>query len=116
MDFVAREGVAPSGDTSSLHSRTAGEPSHVDRLHPRRHLLHDRASRGNRSGHQPGRAWASRPSHAVRSEWHLNGLQPGAFPEASSGTDKLGLDIFSRVLAALPLDLAIGVGIAGFAL
>src|SRR5216117_327047 len=32
------------------------------------------------------------------------------------GTDKLGLDIFSRVLAALPLDLAIGVGIAGFAL
>src|SRR5207302_8136758 len=32
------------------------------------------------------------------------------------GTVKLGLDIFSRVLAALPLDLAIGVGIAGFAL
>src|SRR2546421_3741176 len=32
------------------------------------------------------------------------------------GTDRLGLDIFSRVLAALPLDLAIGVGIAGFAL
>lgn len=32
------------------------------------------------------------------------------------GTDNLGRDIFSRVLAALPLDLAIGFGITGFAL
>ena len=32
------------------------------------------------------------------------------------GTDKVGIDIFSRVLAALPLDLAIGFGITGFSL
>src|SRR5213594_4699346 len=32
------------------------------------------------------------------------------------GTDNLGRDMFSRILAALPLDLAIGFGIAGFAL
>ncbi len=32
------------------------------------------------------------------------------------GTDNLGRDMFSRVLAALPLDLAIGFGITGFAL
>jgi len=32
------------------------------------------------------------------------------------GTDNLGGDIFSRILTALPLDLAIGFGITGFAL
>ena len=32
------------------------------------------------------------------------------------GTDNLGQDVFSRILAALPLDLAIGFGITGFAL
>lgn len=32
------------------------------------------------------------------------------------GTDSIGRDIFSRVLVALPLDLAIGFAIAGFAL
>lgn len=32
------------------------------------------------------------------------------------GTDNLGGDVFSRILAALPLDLAIGFGITGFAL
>jgi peptide/nickel transport system permease protein len=32
------------------------------------------------------------------------------------GTDSLGRDVFSEVLAALPLDLAIGFGVAGFAL
>ena len=32
------------------------------------------------------------------------------------GTDKLGRDMLSRVFAALPLDLAIGTGVAGFAL
>ncbi len=32
------------------------------------------------------------------------------------GTDRAGRDIFSRVLAALPLDLAIGFGVAGFSL
>src|SRR5439155_975872 len=32
------------------------------------------------------------------------------------GTDNVGRDMFSRVLAALPLDLAIGFGVAGFAL
>src|SRR2546430_219050 len=32
------------------------------------------------------------------------------------GTDNLGRDMFSRILAAPPLDLAIGFGIAGFAL
>jgi peptide/nickel transport system permease protein len=32
------------------------------------------------------------------------------------GTDSLGHDVFSEVLAALPLDLAIGFGVAGFAL
>ncbi|HYM39690.1 MAG TPA: ABC transporter permease [Thermoplasmata archaeon] len=32
------------------------------------------------------------------------------------GTDHLGRDMFSRVLAALPLDLAIGFGITGFSL
>lgn len=32
------------------------------------------------------------------------------------GTDNLGLDMFSRILAALPLDLAIGFGITGFSL
>lgn len=32
------------------------------------------------------------------------------------GTDRAGRDVFSRVLAALPLDLAIGFGIAGFSL
>lgn len=32
------------------------------------------------------------------------------------GTDNLGRDMFSRVVAALPLDLAIGFGITGFAL
>lgn len=32
------------------------------------------------------------------------------------GTDNIGRDMFSRVLAALPLDLAIGTGVSGFAL
>src|SRR2546422_7225764 len=32
------------------------------------------------------------------------------------GTDRAGRDVFSRVLTALPLDLAIGFLIAGFAL
>lgn len=32
------------------------------------------------------------------------------------GTDHLGRDMFSRILAALPLDLAIGFGITGFSL
>jgi len=32
------------------------------------------------------------------------------------GTDNLGGDVFSRILTALPLDLAIGFGITGFAL
>jgi peptide/nickel transport system permease protein len=32
------------------------------------------------------------------------------------GTDNLGGDVFSRILSALPLDLAIGFGITGFAL
>jgi peptide/nickel transport system permease protein len=32
------------------------------------------------------------------------------------GTDRSGRDVFSRVLAALPLDLAIGFAVAGFAL
>lgn len=32
------------------------------------------------------------------------------------GTDHLGRDMFSRVLAALPLDLAIGFGVTGFSL
>src|SRR3989454_6398381 len=49
-----------------------------------------------------------------------NGLSPeyGQAPSGSHllGTDNLGRDMFSRILAALPLDLAIGFGIAGFAL
>ncbi len=32
------------------------------------------------------------------------------------GTDNVGRDMFSRILAALPLDLAIGFGVTGFAL
>lgn len=36
--------------------------------------------------------------------------------QAWFGTDNIGRDVFSRVLAALPLDLAIGFSIAGFAL
>ena len=36
--------------------------------------------------------------------------------EAWFGTDNIGRDMFSRVLAALPLDLVIGFSIAGFAL
>ncbi len=36
--------------------------------------------------------------------------------EAWFGTDNIGRDVFSRVLTALPLDLAIGFSIAGFAL
>ncbi len=49
-----------------------------------------------------------------------NGLSTeyGQAPSGSHllGTDNLGRDMFSRILAALPLDLAIGFGIAGFAL
>ena len=49
-----------------------------------------------------------------------NGLSTeyGQAPSGSHllGTDNLGRDMFSRILAALPLDLAIGMGIAGFAL
>ena len=37
-------------------------------------------------------------------------------PEHFFGTDRAGRDVFSRVLTALPLDLAIGFLIAGFAL
>jgi len=43
----------------------------------------------------------------------------GATPPSWShwfGTDQIGLDIFSRVMAALPLDLGIGVGIATLSL
>ncbi|TLZ43160.1 MAG: ABC transporter permease [Methanobacteriota archaeon] len=42
----------------------------------------------------------------------------GQPPSASHllGTDNLGQDVFSRIVAALPLDLAIGFGITGFAL
>src|SRR5436190_21463965 len=116
MDFVAREGVAPSGDTSSLHSRTAGEPSHVDRLHPRRHHLNDRPSRAI----VPVISQVVLGHPVLLTPYDPNGISTD-YSQAPSlkhflGTDKLGLDIFSRVLAALPLDLAIGVGIAGFAL
>ncbi len=49
-----------------------------------------------------------------------NGLSTeyGQAPSGSHllGTDNLGRDMFSRILAALPLDLAIGFGITGFAL
>ncbi len=49
-----------------------------------------------------------------------NGLSTdyGQAPSGSHllGTDNLGRDMFSRVLAALPLDLAIGFGITAFAL
>src|SRR5947199_396114 len=52
--------------------------------------------------------------------YDLNGLSTeyGQAPSGSHllGTDNLGRDMFSRILAALPLDLAIGFGIAGFAL
>lgn len=43
----------------------------------------------------------------------------GATPPSAAhwlGTDQIGLDIFSRVLAALPLDLGIGLGIATLSL
>jgi peptide/nickel transport system permease protein len=43
----------------------------------------------------------------------------GATPPSAAhwfGTDQIGLDIFSRVMAALPLDLGIGVGIATLSL
>lgn len=41
--------------------------------------------------------------------------QPPSFSHPL-GTDNVGRDIFSRILAALPLDLAIGFGVTGFAL
>ena len=48
----------------------------------------------------------------------LNTGAPKSFPSLSHpfGTDSLGRDIFSRVLAATPLDMGIGFGVAGLAM
>lgn len=50
----------------------------------------------------------------------VNGFTPNRFASPSPrhwlGTDQNGLDMFSRTLASLPIDLSLGVAIAGFGL
>ena len=60
--------------------------------------------------------------HSLRVEPYdpIYGFTPNRFAPPSSahwlGTDNVGRDLFSRVLAALPIDLSIGFVIAGFGL